>query len=180
MHSKESRAKKNAKVQEKLGNFKYININKQSASSIKVLIPKRVGSGFNVIYAPSVRKAISIRNKVGVRIWGDLWSAVLSGYVDTIKSETASVSVYKRTDKRSGLSEWTISFRQLENSKQVTRSFSCQKYGEKKAHELAIEYAKIETESRLERLSNWDPRIIRKPRDSSQKNTINRGSGAKK
>ena len=180
MHTKKSRAKKNAKVQEKLSNFKYININKQSASSITVLIPKRKGSGFNVIYAPNLRKAISLRNKIGKKIWGNFWSAVLSGYVDTIRSKTASVNVNRRIDKRNGSSEWVVSFRQLEDHKQVRRGFSCQKYGEKKSHELAIEYAKIETESRLERLSNWNPRIIRKPRDSSSNSKVNRGSGARK
>ena len=180
MHTSETREVRNKKIQEIISNFKYISKQKGSAEMFKVSIPMKTGSGANVIWCKTLRKAISTRNRIGRKIWGDYWPAVLSGFIDTIKSENASVYVGQRVDKRRGYKECYVSFRRLEDHKQVTRNFSCQKYGEQKAMELAMAYAAIETESRLKRLSKWDPRLIRKPRENREKGTCNRGSGAGK
>lgn len=164
-----------------LEKIKYISVNPASKNNVfTIAVPTHKGNAPRALKATGLKKAIALRNRVGEKIWGDYWGAVLSGYIDTVQSESASVSVHRFFDKRRGQFEWRVMSVALIGNKYKSKTFSENKYGKKQAETLARAYASLETESRLEQLKNWKPRWIRTPRDSPASIYRNRGTLAVK
>jgi hypothetical protein len=157
----------NKKKNKVISKFKYISVSEEAkGDTFLVSIPVHKGTPTRVLSVSGLKKSVALRNRIGKKIWGDYWNAILSGYIDTIQSKTASVSVARRFDRRSEKYEWRVSSRGLISNKYKTKTFSENKFGAAKAEELARSYASIDTESRFSQLSNWKPRWIRRPRDT--------------
>lgn len=172
---------KHEKIVELLSSFKYISHNIEAkANHYTVDVPPFSGESTRSIRVVGLKKSVAVRNKIGKRIWGKYWSAVLSGYIDTIKNPTASVGVYRHLDKRYDKWEWRVVCRGLRDNKPRCKSFSESRYGAVQAKILADGYAGLLTESRLEQLSEWKPRWIRRPRGRPESPYRNRGTLATK
>ena len=111
-----------------------------------------------VAYTKSIRHAAVVRNRVGRRLWGKYWNAVLSGYIRTVNSKTLAVMTAKRGDA------WLVKHRDLITNKQYSKSFSCKKLGEDLAKSSAEDFACKTIKQRSKQLAEWDRKIIRVPR----------------
>lgn len=135
--------------------FRYVN--KGESGVYESSVPTISKGLVRVAYTKSVRKAVVVRNRIGRRLWGKYWNAVLSGFIDTIKSDTLSVAIVKKG------STSVVVYRDLITTTQQTKSFSLKKYGNE-AENLAKEYANKITQQRADQLAQWDRKIIRKTR----------------
>lgn len=133
--------------------FRYIF--KSKHGSFVVIIPTRGDYAFKSNSTGSLRNAIGIRNRVGARIWGYYWDAVIAGFVDTIKSETASVHIREKSGS------YVVQWRDLVTNTQMCKSFSINKYGENEAINLAKQMQGMVATKRMDQLKGWKRKDIR-------------------
>lgn len=133
--------------------FKYITLGENGCYEVST--PLRYRRQVAVGYSKSLRKSWAIRNRIGKRIWGVYWGAVLAGFIDTVKSDTASVHVRFRGGA------WIVHYRTLKDNKQKCKSFSCKKYGDQEAESLAIVCVNKLAKERFKQLENWNSRVLR-------------------